>query len=182
MQLSTLNDLFIKELRDVYNAERQLIRTLPTMAKKANSPDLAQAIETHLEETEQQAERLEQVFEMLDVSSRGPVCKGMKGIIDEGKEVLQEAEEPDVADAGIIASAQKVEHYEIATYGTLCEYANVLGHAEIADLLKQTLDEEKATDKKLSQLAEQGINAMATSESDENSSGNGSTVKTRRKR
>jgi ferritin-like metal-binding protein YciE len=180
MQLSTLNDLFVKELRDVYNAERQLIRTLPTMAKKATSPELAQAIETHLEETEQQAERLEQVFEMLEVSSRGPVCKGMKGIIDEGKETLEEAEEPDVADAGIIASAQKVEHYEIATYGTLCEYANVLGHSEIADLLKQTLEEEKATDEKLTQLAERGINAMATNAS-EDGSGNGSS-KNRRKR
>jgi ferritin-like metal-binding protein YciE len=174
MQLSTLNDLFVKELRDVYNAERQLIRTLPTMAKKATSPDLSQAIEMHLEETEQQAARLEQVFEMLEVSSRGPVCKGMKGIIDEGKETLEEAEEPDVADAGIIASAQKVEHYEIATYGTLYEYANVLGHPEIADLLKQTLEEEKAADKKLTALAEQGINSMATTaESGENGGGNG---------
>lgn len=162
MQVSTLNDLFVKELRDVYNAERQLIRTLPAMAKKASSPDLSEAIETHLGETEQQAERLEQVFSMLDVSSRGPVCKGMKGIIDEGKELLDDAEEPDVTDAGIIASAQKVEHYEIATYGTLCEYANVLGHSEIADLLKRTLAEEKAADKKLSELAERGINAMAT--------------------
>ncbi|HEV8362839.1 MAG TPA: ferritin-like domain-containing protein [Gemmatimonadaceae bacterium] len=161
MQVSTLNDLFVRELRDVYNAERQLIRTLPTMAKKANSPDLSQAIEEHLGQTEQQAERLEQVFSMLDVSSRGPVCKGMKGIIEEGKETLEETDEPDVTDAGIIASAQKVEHYEIATYGTLCEYANVLGHSEIADLLKTTLEEEKAADKKLSELAERGINAMA---------------------
>ncbi len=180
MQLSTLNDLFVKELRDVYNAERQLIRTLPTMAKKATSPDLARAIEVHLEETEQQAERLEQVFSMLDVSSRGPVCKGMKGIIEEGKEVLQDAEEADVADAGIIASAQKVEHYEIATYGTLLEYANVLGRSEIADLLKQTLEEEKATDKKLSQLAERGINAMAITGA-EDEGGNGAS-RNRRKR
>ncbi|MGH7696406.1 MAG: ferritin-like domain-containing protein [Gemmatimonadaceae bacterium] len=162
MQVSTLNDLFVRELRDVYNAERQLIRTLPTMAKKATSPDLSQAIEDHLGQTEQQAERLEQVFSMLDVSSRGPVCKGMKGIIDEGKETLEETDEPDVTDAGIIASAQKAEHYEIATYGTLCEYANVLGHSEIADLLKTTLEEEKAADRKLSELAERGINAMAT--------------------
>jgi len=162
MQVSTLNDLFVKELRDVYNAERQLIRTLPTMAKKATSPDLSQAIEVHLEQTEQQAQRLERVFEMLDVSSRGPVCKGMKGIIEEGKDTLEETDEPDVTDAGIIASAQKVEHYEIATYGTLCEYANVLGHSEISDLLKTTLEEEKAADKKLSELADRGINAMAT--------------------
>lgn len=184
MQVTSLNDLFVKELRDVYNAERQLIRTLPTMAMKATSPDLAQAIETHFEETQQQAERLEQVFEMLDVSSRGPVCKGMKGIIEEGKEFLDEAEEPDVTDVGIIASAQKVEHYEIATYGTLCEYANVLGHGEIADLLKQTLEEEKAADKKLTQLAEQGINAMATAGDGEDAStgGNGATSKNRRKR
>lgn len=186
MQLSTLNDLFVKELRDVYNAERQLIRTLPTMAKKANSEELTMAIESHLEETEQQAERLEQVFSMLDVSSRGPVCKGMKGIIDEGKETLEDAEDPDVTDAGIIASAQKVEHYEIATYGTLCEYANVLGHSEIADLLKQTLEEEKAADKKLTQLAEAGINSMATTAMGEESenvrnAGNGSS-RNRRKR
>lgn len=178
MQLSTLNDLFVKELRDVYNAERQLIRTLPTMAKKANSEQLSMAIETHLEETEQQAERLEQVFSMLDVSSRGPVCKGMKGIIDEGKETLEEADDPDVSDAGIIASAQKVEHYEIATYGTLCEYANVLGHSEIADLLKKTLEEERNADKKLSELAEAGINQLATAglgdgTDDESRAGNG---------
>jgi ferritin-like metal-binding protein YciE len=182
MQVSTLNDLFVKELRDVYNAERQLIRTLPTMAKKANSPDLSQAIENHLEETQEQAKRLEQAFELLDVSSRGPVCKGMKGIIDEGKETLEETDEPDVTDAGIIASAQKVEHYEIATYGTLCEYANVLGHSEIADLLKTTLEEEKAADQKLSQLAERGINAMATAgNGDAEEMGNGGN-RNRRKR
>jgi ferritin-like metal-binding protein YciE len=181
MQVSTLNDLFVKELRDVYNAERQLIRTLPTMAKKANSPDLAKAIEVHLEQTQQQAKRLEQAFDLLDVSSRGPVCKGMKGIIDEGKETLEETDEPDVTDAGIIASAQKVEHYEIATYGTLCEYANVLGHSEIADLLKTTLEEEKAADQKLSQLAERGINAMATTGNGDEEMGNGGS-KNRRKR
>jgi ferritin-like metal-binding protein YciE len=162
MQVSTLNELFVKELRDVYNAERQLIRTLPTMAKKANSPDLTKAIEVHFEQTQQQAKRLEQAFGLLDISARGPVCKGMKGIIDEGKETLEETDEPDVTDAGIIMSAQKVEHYEIATYGTLCEYASVLGHSEIADLLKTTLAEEKAADKNLSELAERGINAMAT--------------------
>lgn len=182
MQLSTLNDLFVRELRDVYNAERQLIRTLPSMAKKANSPDLSQAIEMHLEETENQAARLEQVFEMLDVSSRGPVCKGMKGIIDEGKETMSDAGEPDVADAGIIASAQKAEHYEIATYGTLCEYANVLGHSEIADLLKQTLEEEKAADKKLTELAEHGINAMATTAEGSGNGGGNGPARNRRRR
>ena len=183
MQVSTLNELFVKELRDVYNAERQLIRTLPTMAKKAYSPDLTKAIEVHLEQTQQQAKRLEQAFELLDVSSRGPVCKGMKGIIDEGKESLEEMDEPDVTDAGIIMSAQKVEHYEIATYGSLCEYANVLGHSEIAGLLKTTLEEEKAADKKLTELAERGINAMATngggSDSEEKENGRS---KNRRKR
>lgn len=179
MQLSTLDDLFVKELRDMYSAERQLIQTLPKMAKKANSQELAQAIEVHLGETEQQAERLEKVFEMLDVSSRGPVCKGMKGIIDEGKDVLEESEEPDVLDAGIIASAQKVEHYEIASYGTICEYAQVLGHTEIADLLHKTLEEEKAADEKLSALAEQGINAMATT--GESTEENGSRNKKRKR-
>ena len=166
MQLSTLDDLFVKELRDVYSAERQLVQTLPKMAKKANAPELADAIERHLGETEQHVQRLERAFEMLDVGSRGPVCKGMKGIIDEGKEVLQDAGEPEVLDAGMIASAQRAEHYEIAAYGTLREYANILGHSEIASLIEQSLEEEKAADQKLTELAEQGINAMATNGSD----------------
>ena len=161
MQVSTLNDLFVKELRDTYNAEKQLVKALPKMAKKANSPELQKAIEKHLGETKNQVDRLERAFELLAVSERGPVCKGMKGILEEGNDVLDEAEEPDVLDAGMIASAQKVEHYEIASYGTLREYANVLGHSEIVVLLDKTLEEEKAADLKLSQLAEQGINAMA---------------------
>lgn len=161
MQVSTLNDLFVKELRDMYNGEKQLVKALPKMAKKANSPDLQKAIEKHLGETKNQVDRLERAFELLAVSERGPVCKGMKGILEEGSDVLEDAEEPDVSDAGMIASAQKVEHYEIASYGTLREYANVLGHSEIVGLLEKTLEEEKAADLKLSQLAEQGINAMA---------------------
>jgi ferritin-like metal-binding protein YciE len=161
MQVSTLNDLFVKELRDMYNGERQLVKALPKLAKKANSPDLQKAIEKHLGETKTQVDRLERAFELLAVSERGPVCKGIKGILEEGSDLLEETDEDDVLDAGLIASAQKVEHYEIASYGTLREYANVLGHSEIVVLLEKTLEEEKAADLKLSQLAEQGINAMA---------------------
>ncbi|MGQ0538401.1 MAG: YciE/YciF ferroxidase family protein [Gemmatimonadaceae bacterium] len=166
MQLSTLNDLFVKELRDMYSGERQLVQTLPKLAKKANSPQLADAIEHHLGQTEEHVRRLEQIFGFLDVTSRGPVCKGMKGIIEEGKEILDSAEEPDVLDAGMIAAAQRVEHYEIAAYGTLREYANVLGHSEAVDLLEQTLEEEKAADRKLTELAEEGVNAMAAQSDD----------------
>jgi len=184
MQLSTLNDLFVKELRDMYSAERQLVQTLPKMAKEATDPELADAFQHHLGETEQQVHRLEQAFELLDVGSRGPVCKGMKGIIDEGKELIEEDPEPDVLDAGMIAAAQRVEHYEIAAYGTLREYANVLGHTEIASLIEQSLEEEKAADQKLTALAEQGINAMATngSEMTEKGAGGGPRSTQRRKR
>ncbi|MGQ0640308.1 MAG: YciE/YciF ferroxidase family protein [Gemmatimonadaceae bacterium] len=182
MQLTTLNDLFVKELRDMYSAERQLVQALPKMAKKATAPELADAIEQHLGETEHQVQRLEQAFEILDVTSRGPVCKGMKGILDEGKDLLEEAEEPDVLDAGMIAAAQRAEHYEISAYGTLREYANVLGQSEIASLLEQSLEEEKAADRKLSEIAEHGINAMATNGADLQEEGNGSRSKQRRKR
>jgi ferritin-like metal-binding protein YciE len=167
MQLASLDDLFVKELRDIYSAERQLVKTLPKLAKKANSPELADAIQKHLGETEQHVQRLEEVFDMLDVSARGPVCKGMKGLLEEGSDLLEEAEDADVLDAGMIAAAQRVEHYEIAAYGTLREYANVLGRREIASLLEQTLEEEKAADQKLTKLAEQGVNAMALTNGDE---------------
>jgi ferritin-like metal-binding protein YciE len=182
MQLSTLNDLFVKELRDMYSAERQLVQTLPKMAKQATAPELADAFQQHLGETEQHVQRLEQAFELLDVGSRGPVCKGMKGIIEEGKELIEEHPEPDVLDAGMIAAAQRVEHYEIAAYGTLREYANVLGHTEIATLIEQTLEEEKAADQKLTQLAEHGINAMATNGSDVAGKGGGPRSSTQRRR
>lgn len=180
MQVSTLNDLFVKELRDMYSGERQLVKALPKMAKKANSPDLQKAIEKHLGETKTQVDRLERAFELLAVSERGPVCKGIKGILEEGTELLEETDKDDVRDAGMIGSAQRVEHYEIAAYGALREYANVLGHSEIVVLLEKSLEEEKAADRKLTELAEQGINAMAINSDDEEENGSG--AKRRRKR
>ena len=181
MQVSTLNDLFVKELRDMYSGERQLVKALPKMAKKANSPDLQKAIEKHLGETKTQIDRLERAFELLAVSERGPVCKGIKGILEEGTELLEETDVDDVRDAGMIGSAQRVEHYEIAAYGALREYANVLGHSEIVVLLEKSLEEEKAADRKLTELAEQGINAMAIN-GDSEDEVEGSRSKGRRKR
>ena len=156
-----LKDLFIEELRDVYHAEGQLVKALPKMAKTVNNADLKTAIENHLEETKGQVERLERVFEAIGEKARGKKCEAMVGLIDEGKEWMEEEAEPDVLDAGIIAAAQKVEHYEIATYGCLCTWAKQLDFQEAADLLGQNLEEEKAADTKLTELAESHINASA---------------------
>jgi ferritin-like metal-binding protein YciE len=161
MKLQTLHDLYVAELRDLYSAENQILKALPRMAKKASSPDLKRAFEEHLEQTQGHVERLEEVFEKLDVKPRGKKCKAMEGLIEEGKEVMEEAGE-DVLDAALIAAAQKVEHYEMASYGCARTYARLLGDAEAADLLQQTLDEEGETDKRLTQLAESHINAEAT--------------------
>jgi ferritin-like metal-binding protein YciE len=161
MKLNSLEDLLVKELRDLYSAEKQLVRALPKMAKGAQSPALADAIKMHLEETKEQVERLEQIFEMLDVSSRGPKCAAMEGLIEEGSDMLEEEGKGSVIDAGIIAAAQRVEHYEIAGYGVARTFARLLGHDKIADLLQTTLDEEGATDKKLTKLAESEINVEA---------------------
>jgi len=163
MKLKSLEDLLIKELRDLYSAEKQLIRALPKMAKGAHSEALRSAISEHLEVTKEQAERLEQIFEMLDVSSRGPKCAAMEGLVEEGSEMLEEDGEESVIDAGIIACAQRVEHYEIAGYGVARTFARLLGHKKIADLLQTTLDEEGETDKKLTELAESEINVEAAS-------------------
>lgn len=163
MKLKSLEDLLVKELRDLYSAEKQLIRALPKMAKGANSEVLRDAINEHLEVTKEQAERLEQIFQMLDVSSRGPRCAAMEGLIEEGSEMLEEDGEEAVIDAGIIAAAQRVEHYEIAGYGVARTFARLLGHNKIADLLQTTLDEEGDTDKKLTELAESEINVEAAS-------------------
>jgi ferritin-like metal-binding protein YciE len=157
----TLHDAFIDELRDTYDAEKQLTKALPKMAKAASSPQLRQAFESHLEETRGQIERLEQVFEMLEEKARGKHCDGIAGIIEEGKSVMGEDFDETTMDACLIASGQRAEHYEMAAYGTLVAWAEAMGHTDAARLLQQTLDEEKATDKKLSGLAEGGINQSA---------------------
>ncbi len=163
MSLDSLEKLFIEELRDIYNAEKQLTRALPRMAKAAESPDLERAFTSHLKETEGQIKRLERVFQEVGQAVRGKKCKGMEGLIEEGKEMMEEDGEPQVIDAALIASAQKVEHYEIAAYGCLRTYAELLGYSEAAQLLQQNLQEEEAADKKLTQLGESGINDAAAS-------------------
>jgi ferritin-like metal-binding protein YciE len=157
----SLKDLFIDELRDIYHAEGQLVKALPKMAKTVNNADLRAAIEQHLEETKGQVERLDRVFEGIGEKARGKKCEGMAGLIEEGKEWMDEEADADVLDAGIIAAAQKVEHYEIASYGCLCTWARQLDLEEAADLLHQNLEEEKAADTKLTELAEGQINAQA---------------------
>jgi ferritin-like metal-binding protein YciE len=161
MKMRTLEDLFVHELKDLYSAEKQLLKALPKMAKAATNEDLAAAFEAHLAETEEQVTRLESIFETLEISSRGPKCKAMEGLLEEGKEVLEEDMEDDVRDAALICSAQRVEHYEIAGYGCARTFATRLGHQEFADLLQQTLDEEAATDEKLTQIAESQVNEEA---------------------
>ena len=160
-ETNPLQELLVDELKDIYSAENQIIKALPKMAKAASSPELKRAFERHLEETKRQVERLDQIGEALDVRMTGKKCKGMEGLIEEGKEIMSEDLEEDTLDAGLIGAAQKVEHYEIAAYGTARAHANLLGLSKIAKLLQQTLDEEGATDKKLTQLAESIINVEA---------------------
>ena len=160
-ETATLHDAFIDELRDSYDAEKQLTKALAKLAKAASHPKLRQAFESHLKETEGHVERLEQVFESLDEKIRGKHCDGIAGIIEEGKSVMDEDFDETTMDACLIASGQRAEHYEMAAYGTLIAWAEAMGHTEVAKLLKQTLDEEKAADKKLSSLAEGGINRSA---------------------
>jgi ferritin-like metal-binding protein YciE len=161
MSLDSLDKLFIEELKDVYNAEKQILRALPRMAKTAESPGLEQAFTKHLKETQGHVKRLEQIFKDLGQAPRGKKCKGMEGLLEEGKEILEEDGEPAVIDAALIAAAQRVEHYEIAAYGCLRTYANLLGYSEAEQLLGQTLQEEEAADKKLTELGESGINEAA---------------------
>ncbi|MGZ8391533.1 MAG: YciE/YciF ferroxidase family protein [Gemmatimonadales bacterium] len=161
MSLDSLEKLFLEELKDVYNAEKQILSALPRMAKAAESPELEKAFTQHLKETEGQVQRLERIFKELGQAARGKKCKGMEGLLEEGKEVMEEEGDPAVIDAALIASAQRVEHYEIAAYGCLRTYANLLGYSEAERLLGQTLKEEEAADKKLSQLGESGINQSA---------------------
>jgi ferritin-like metal-binding protein YciE len=161
MAEGTLHDAFIDELRDSYDAEKQLTKALGKLAKAASSKELRAAFESHLEETEGQIERLERVFESLDEKVRGKHCDGIAGIIDEGKAIMDEDFDDATMDACLIAAAQRAEHYEMAAYGTLVAWARAMGHTEAADLLQETLDEEKAADEKLSQLAEADINESA---------------------
>jgi ferritin-like metal-binding protein YciE len=157
----TLHDAFLDELRDSYDAEKQLTKALPKLPKAAASADLRAAFESHLEETREHVDRLERVFESLDEKARGKHCDGIAGIIEEGKSVMEEEFDEATMDACLIAAGQRAEHYEMAAYGTLVAWAQSMGHREAATLLQQTLDEEKAADKKLSALAEGGINQDA---------------------
>ncbi|ESR26893.1 hypothetical protein N177_0677 [Lutibaculum baratangense AMV1] len=159
--MKSLDDLFLHFLKDMYHAEKQILRTLPKMAKKAESDDLRKAFEEHRDETEGQIERLEQVFEMVGKRARGEYCDAIHGILEEGKEIMNEAEDKNTLDAGMIAAAQAVEHYEISRYGTLIAWAKQLGHDKAATLLKQTLDEENHADELLSKLAESSLNKKA---------------------
>jgi len=158
--IESLNELFVEQLRDLYDAENQLIKALPKMAQGANSDELRQGLEEHLEQTKEHAQRIETIFEQLGEKAKGKKCKAMEGLIKEGSETLGEDMNEDVKDAAIIAAAQRVEHYEIAGYGTARTFANLLGEREAASLLEQTLDEEKETDAKLTRLSE-GINVAA---------------------
>jgi ferritin-like metal-binding protein YciE len=160
-ETNPLGELLQDELKDLYSAENQIIKALPRMAKAATSPELRRAFERHLEETRRQVERLDQIGEELQVKLTGKKCKGMEGLLAEGKELMEEDLEEDALDAGLIGAAQKVEHYEIAAYGTARTHAEMLGYRRIAKLLQQTLNEEGATDKKLTQLAESVVNYEA---------------------
>lgn len=162
MELNTLKNLFIDHLKDLKDAETQLTKALPKMAKAASSPDLQRAFEEHLEQTKNHLQRVEQVLTEVSGNSRGKKCKAMEGLIEEGAELMKEDADPEVMDAGLIAAAQKVEHYEIASYGTVRTYANLLGFNQVAQTLQQTLNEEGQTDKKLTQIAEMiNVEAMA---------------------
>jgi ferritin-like metal-binding protein YciE len=159
--MNTLHDLFIRELKDILNAEKQLVKALPKMARAASSDNLRAGFEEHLEQTEGHVQRVEKILESFDVSGRGVKCQAMEGIVKEGADAIDEEAEPAVKDAALIAAAQKVEHYEIASYGTLVTFARQMGHSEAEELLQQTLDEEKAADRKLTELAESEVNVEA---------------------
>ncbi|RCS51848.1 ferritin-like domain-containing protein [Bremerella cremea] len=162
MPMQDLADAFYDELRDIYHAEKQLLKALPKMAKKASKQDLAQAFKEHLEETKEHVQRAEQAFEETGKAARAKKCEAMAGLIKEADEMMKEEADPEVMDAILIALAQKVEHYEIATYGTLCTWAKVLGYTKAKDLLGQNLKDEESADKKLTKLSRKiNVNAMA---------------------
>ena len=167
MEMESLKELYVEELKDLYSAEKQLVKALPKMAKNATNSELKQACTDHLQETEGHVERLEQIFEMLGERAGGKKCKGMEGLIEEAKELLEEDASEEVLDAGMISKAQHVEHYEMAGYGSVRTYARQLGLDEQADLLQQTLDEEAKADELLTQIAESSVNLDAEEGSEE---------------
>lgn len=165
MTIKSLQDLFIHELSDIYSAEKQLSKALPRLSRAAGNEQLAQAFDKHREETHAQIERIDTVVEQLDIRLKRIKCQGMEGLVDEAREIIESVPQGALRDAALIAGAQKAEHYEIAAYGTLCALARQLGHEDATKLLEQTLQEEKATDKKLTELAEQGTNQQAAQSS-----------------
>src|ERR1700688_2967588 len=182
MKMNHLKHLYVEELKDLYSAENQLVKALPKMAKASTSEDLRAGFEEHLEQTREHVARLEKIFKALGESPKGKKCKGMEGLIKEGAEMIGEAPPPEELDAGLISAAQRVEHYEIAGYGCVSTYAKILGEDQAVSLLRQTLEEEKETDKKLTQLAGH-INAEAadSEESDGDSSKSGKAATTKAK-
>ena len=169
MTKDSLKELYVDELKDLFSAEKQLTKALPKMAKAATSVDLREGFEQHLEQTKGHVERLEEIFEQLEERPVGKKCMGMEGLVKEGSEIMSEDFSDDVMDAALIAAAQRVEHYEIAAYGTVAAYADLLGQSEHASLLRQTLEEEKETDKKLTELSEDiNVSAQASPSSEEN--------------
>jgi ferritin-like metal-binding protein YciE len=167
MKLKTMGDLFLDTLQDLYDAEKQITKALPKMSKAASSEDLKAAFEEHLEVTRGQVERLERIFDKLHKKPGGKKCAAMEGLIEEGEELVEEGEPSAVLDAGLIGAAQKVEHYEMAGYGTARTFAQILGHTEAAELLQETLDEEKETDSRLTEIAESMVNEEAVEETAE---------------
>jgi len=161
MSIGTMEDLFVDQLRDMYHAEKQLVKALPKMAKNSNSAQLRDAFQEHLQQTEEHVTRIEQVFERINTRAKTKKCEAMEGLVEEGQELIDADPPAEVLDAGLICAAQKVEHYEIAGYGTLITWAHQLGHHDCAEILKTTLEEEKATDEKLTNLAESNINQQA---------------------
>lgn len=167
-KLSSLDDLLVHELQDIYHAEGQILKALPKMTKAATHPDLKAAFEEHRLQTEGQVRRLDEVFKLLGLPAKGKKCEGMAGLIEEGKKIMEQDAEPAVLDAALISAAQKIEHYEIASYGCVCTYAEMLGHDQVHELLGENLDEEEMTDQRLTALAESVINPEAEEEAIEN--------------
>jgi ferritin-like metal-binding protein YciE len=167
MSLETMEDLLVHQLRDIYNAEKQILKALPKLAKQVTNETLEQALLDHVEETQGQVARLEECFELLEVSSRGKKCKAMEGLLAEGSEFAEEAEDDDIRDAGLIGECQKVEHYEISAYGTARALAEKLGLDEVVELLTATLEEESAANEKLTEIAESEVNYEALEDGDE---------------
>jgi ferritin-like metal-binding protein YciE len=181
--MNSLRELYVEELKDLYSAENQILKALPKMMRAASDRDLQRAFSQHEKQTQRQVKRLERIFRQLGENPKGKKCKGMEGLLEEGQELIKERPEPEVLDAGLIAAAQKVEHYEIAGYGTVRTYAQQLGEEEQASLLQETLDEEGETDKRLTALAESSINIeaeQAGEDDEEGMSGNGRSGSRRR--